>query len=299
MSPILSSRRSRSFCTVLPLVTVAAVTACSSDNRSADDLLATSGGATSLSVSFAGAGASTNAAGNAVLVGTSRDTMVISSVKLVLGNVKVRRSGVAACPDSIAPSTVRGRSSDDRGCSRLDLGPMLLDLPLTGSATSPLTVTVPAGTYSEVEFELDDVRTDARATPAERAFLAANPTFRDRTVEVRGTYRGTAFTFVSDVSADVEFEFEPAMTIEAGKNDNVTVSLDLAAWFRNGSGAILAPTAANQIAIEQNILTAFSAFGDSDRNGQEDAGRGRGRGRGRGSDDGGKSDDKGGSGGNG
>jgi hypothetical protein len=240
----------------------------------------------SLSVSFAASGAAaTNAAGNAVLVGSANDTLVITKVQLVLGNVKLKKSGVTACPDSMAVSTQSGRSSNDRGCSRLDLGPVLADLPLGGSGATALGVTVPVGTYSEIEFELDDVRTDSRATKAERDFLAANPSFDDITVRVTGTYRGTAFTLNSNVSADVEFEFSPPLEIKAGVNDNVTIALDLARWFKTSTGAIIAPTVANRGTINQNILGSFDAFGDRDRDGKEDEGRGRGRGRGRGSDD--------------
>jgi hypothetical protein len=244
------------------------------------------GGATSLSVSFAASGiAATNQAGNAVLVGTSSDTMIISRVQLVLDEVKLKRAGVSACPDSMRISTDRSRSSDDRGCSRLDLGPVLLDLPLSGTSTSPLSVKVPAGTYREIEFELDDVSNGTNASAAERAFVAANPDLRDVSVRVIGTYKGTPFTYTSRPKAEVEFEFSPALEIKDGVNDNVTISLDLAAWFKDGSGAIIAPTIANRLRIDQNILTAFAAYGDRDRNGREDDGRGRGRGRGRNSSD--------------
>jgi hypothetical protein len=238
--------------------------------------LTTDGGVASLSVSFANnsvsAAVATNASGNAVIVGTSSDTMVISKVQLVLGNVKLRRAGVTACPDSIKPSTTSGRSSDDRGCSRLDLGPVLLDLPLGGTSTSPLAVTVPAGSYGEIEFEIDDVRSDSRATPAEAAFLTAHPEFRNTTIRVTGTYKGTAFTFLSRAEAEVEFEFKPALDVKAGVNDNITVALDLSKWFKNASGAILPATVANQTAIDQNITASFSAFGDKDRDGREDGG---------------------------
>jgi hypothetical protein len=242
-------------------------------------------GSTSLSVSFAATGAaSVNAAGNAVIVGTANDTMVISKVQLVLEHVKLRKSGVSACPDSMAPSTSRSRSSDDRGCSRLDLGPSLLDLPLSGTSTSPLAVTVPAGTYREIEFELEDVSTSSRSSQAEKDFLTAHPEFRDVSVRVTGTYKGTAFTFLSHAKAEVEFEFEPALVVQTGVNDNVRIDLDLAAWFKTAAGAVIAPTVTNQTAIDQNIISSFSAFGDRDRDGREDSGRGESRGRGRSGD---------------
>lgn len=260
------------------------LTACGDASQ---DPTSAEGGATSLSVSFVAQGAAlkTNAAGNAVLVGTSADTMVISRVQLVLDKVQLRKSGVAACPDSMSVSSQRGRSSDDRGCSRMDLGPMLLDLPLTGAATSLLGVTVPAGTYRSLEFELDDINTSSRATQAEKDVLVAHPEFRNATVRVTGTYKGTAFTFVSKAQAEVEFEFEPSLVVKAGVNDNVSITLDLGSWFKQASGAVLAPTVANQVAIDQNILNSFSAFGDRDSDGREDSGRGRNRGRGTGKDD--------------
>ena len=265
---------------LLPLAALGLLAACAGDSTTSPAAAAN----TSLSVSFAATGtATTNAAGNAVLVGLEKDTMVITKVQMVLDNVKLRRAGVAACPDSMKTSDTRGRSSDDRGCSRLDLGPMLLDLPLTGASTSPLAVTIPAGSYTAAEFELDDVNTSTRATQAEKDFLTAHPEFRDITVRVAGTYKGTAFTFLSRASAEIEFEFSPALVVQKDVNDNVTISLDLGAWFKNVGGAVLAPTIANQTLIDQNIMKSFNAFGDADRDGHEDGGRGRSHGRDKGS----------------
>jgi hypothetical protein len=243
------------------------------------------GGAATLSVSVAAASADTNRAGNIVVVGTANDTLVLTRVQLVLDEVKLKRAGVSSCPDSMVVSSDSRRSSDDRGCSRLDLGPTLVDLPLGGAAKSALAVTVPAGVYREFEFELDDVRTGANASQADRDFLTAHPEFRDVTVRVTGTLRGTAFTFLSRASAEIEFEFEPALTVQSGVNDNVSVEMDIAAWFKDARGALLTPTVVNQTRIDQNIIQSFSAFGDRDRDGRADSGRGRGRGRGRGGDD--------------
>ncbi len=258
----------------MPVTLLAALAACGGDP------LGSNGGATSLSVSFASAGmVARNAAGNAILVGASSDTLVVAKVQLVLNDVELRRADVTTCPAAIPVSTNRERSSDDGGCSRLDLGPMLVDLPLDSTGASKLAVTIPAGAYREIEFELDKVRTGSSASAAESLFVVAHPEFRDVTVRVTGTYRGAPFTFTSRVEAEVEFEFEPAFVVEAGVNDNITVSLDLGRWFRNETGALLAPTAQNQSRIEQNIVTSFDAFGDRDRDGREDRGRGRGRSR--------------------
>lgn len=269
-----------------PSIALLGLTACAAGSDS--PTAAADGGAANLSVSFAASSpagaATTNANGNVVLVGLAKDTMVITKLEMVLSNVKLRQVGVATCPSSMPASSQRGRSHDAGGCSRLDLGPMLLDMPLGGTSTSPLAVTVPAGTYREFEFELGDIDTKATASQAEKDFLAAHPDFRDVTVRVTGTYKGQAFTFTSKAQTEVEFEFEPALTVETGVNDNVSTTVDLAAWFKDATGAIVAPTVSNQVRIDQNILSSFSAFGDKDRDGKEDSGRRRESGSGHGRD---------------
>lgn len=264
------------------------------------DATAPAGGNSNLSLSFAaqvapagtartmGAGlvpgvslaTGTNAAGNVVLVGAANDTLVITGVQLVLNEVKLRRADVTSCP-AVMPerSGSSERSSDDKGCSRLDLGPMLLDLPLSDAGSSKLAVAIPAGSYREIEFELDRVEGGSGTSATDKAFLAANPDFANRSVRVTGTYKGQAFTFTSKVEAEVEMEFEPAIVVETGSNDNITIALDLARWFRDSAGRLLAPTVENQSRIEQNIATSFDAFGDRDRDGKEDPGRSRTRSR--------------------
>ncbi len=249
------------------------------------DPTASAGGAAALSVSFLGsrgtAAPTAAAAAPLVLTGAPGDTLVIARVQLVLDDVHLKRAGVTACPDSMRVTDDSRRSRDDGGCSRLDLGPTLLDLLPGKETTATLAQGVPAGTYRAMEFEIDDVSSSATASAAERAFLQANPSLRDVSVVVTGTWRGAAFTFTSRARVEMEFEFEPALVVAAGVNDNVTIDIDLSSWFSNGSGGLVAPTLANRVRIDQNILASFSAYGDRDRDGREDGGRGRGRGRGK------------------
>ncbi len=262
-------------CAWLPVALLTGMVACGTA-----DPVGSAGGTTALSLSVASAGVTaTNASGSAIIVGSSADTLVLTKVELVLNDVELRRAGVTTCPDGIVPRVSGERSSDSEGCSRLDLGPMLLEVPLNSAGSSKLAVAIPAGSYRELEFELDKVQVGSSATPAERAFLTQYPDLRDVTVRVTGTYRGAPFTFLSRVEAEVEFEFDPALLVEAGVNDNITISLDLGRWFRDSNGAVLAPSAGNQGRIEQNIVTSFDAFGDRDRDGREDRGRSRERSR--------------------
>ena len=77
------------------LVLLSALTACGDASA---DLTASTGGAASLSVSF-GQSSATSAA---TIVGTAADTMLITSVQLVLSHLKLRRDGIAACADIAA-----------------------------------------------------------------------------------------------------------------------------------------------------------------------------------------------------
>ena len=272
------------------LASLAFLTACGDGSES----LGAAGGATSLSVSFNSRAADSTAPANRPMVVTAgTDSMVISRVQLVVDEFEMEREDSndrSSCSSSDTKRAQGDRSTDDGSCSRLDRGPFLFELPLGGARTA-LAVTVPAGKYDEFELELDavddsidDDDDDDDDSAAKRAFLAANPSFRNVSVRVEGTYRGAPFVYTGRPEVELEYEFEPALVIEAGVNDNITVDVDLARWFRGTTGALLAPTAANRSLIDRNIVSSFKAFADRNRDGREDDGRGRSRRRG-GSDD--------------
>ncbi len=248
--------------------------------------LGAAGGATALSVSFSGSSTAAAApAGQPLTVAAGSDTMVINRVQLVVDEFEMERDDdddTSSCAASDTRRASSDRSTDDGSCSRLDRGPFLFELPL-GAARSALSVTVPAGRYEEFELELDavddsaDDDDDADDLAAKRAFLVANPAFRNVSVRVEGSYRGAPFVFTSRPEIEFEFEFEPSLVVEAGVNDNITVGVDVSSWFRNAAGAIVAPIAANRAIVDRNILSSIHAFGDRNRDGREDDGRGRSR----------------------
>lgn len=259
---------------VVPLAIAGVLLTACGDN--AGSLTDARGGATALSVSFTAASAdSTAPAGRPLVIAVGADTMIISRVQMVVDEFEMEREGSSSCPDSMRVSDDDGRSSDDGDCSRLDRGPILFELPLGSATRQALSVTVPAGRYDEFELEIDDVDGDAGDSAAERAFIAANPAFRNVSVRVEGTYRGAPFVFTSRPDVELEFEFEPSLVIEGGVNDNVTIDVDLARWFTDASGRLVAPTAVNRSLIDGNIVSSISLFGDRNRDGREDDGRSR------------------------
>ena len=215
--------------------------------------------------------ASVAAAAGPVVVGTSNDTLVIESVRVVLDNVRLRKTGVAACLDSIKPAAVDRTASDVAGCARLDLGAMVVDVPLTARDTAPISAKIPAGSYRAAKFLLRRVRTGPESTARDSAILKTNPEMAGASIRVAGKYRDTAFVFFSRASAEVEFEFEPPLVVTADSPDNLTISVHPSRWFVGPNGAILNPKVdASRGMINALIRSAFEAFGDRRREGHGD-----------------------------
>ena len=260
------------------------------------------GSAERVSLSFAARGTSTSTSAAAVGAGqvgritVGSDEIVITKAQLVLKEVELKLArGLSTCgADSSSSSSSssgddrgRGRGSDD--CDEVEQGPVLVDLPLTGEAQQRFDVTVPAGSYRELELELQKPDDD---TQRDRDFRAAHPEFARTSVRVEGTYNGRAFVYSARVGAKMELGFSPPIVVDAA-GTNVTVRIDVSTWFRSSSGALIDPQTANagganEAAVAANIQRSFEAFGDRDRNGRRDDGSdddGSGDRRGRGSDD--------------
>lgn len=244
--------------TGLTLCVMAGATACTDSTGPASSPVSLSFSTKTLNSS----GASMQANGSAfdVAVTDGGNTLVITRVQMVLREIELKQSNTVACPDVVSSS------SDD--CEELSIGPLLLDLPLSTAVLTPVSVSIPAGTYRELELELHKPGDDAR----DQAFKTANPAFADMSIRVQGTYNGQVFVFTSRVSEEMELEFNPPLTIgETG--GNVTVQIDVAAWFRSASGAVIDPATANigglnEGIVKTNIKASFHALEDDDRDGK-------------------------------
>lgn len=162
--------------------------------------------------------------------------------------------------------------SDDE-CEEFEVGPFLLELPLDGTVDQVFTIEVRPDTYDELEFEIHKPGDD---TPEERDFVLANPDFDDVSIRVEGTWNGTAFVFLQDLNAEQEIEFaSPLVVAEGAAPLNVTLSLDISGWFKNGSGGLIDPATANkggenEDVVEANIERSIEIFEDDDRDGEDD-----------------------------
>jgi hypothetical protein len=186
------------------------------------------------------------------------NTLIITKAQLVIRKMNLKQSVTTTCPDDDATHA---------DCNEVKLGPMLVDLPLTATASTAITATVPEGTYNEIEFQIHrptNANTDA-------TFVAANPNFANSSIRLEGTYNGTAFVFTSTMSQSIELDFGSPVIIDAD-NKNVTIALDIDSWFKI-NGVVVNPTSANpgqpnEQAVTQNIRASLHAFEDDDHNGR-------------------------------
>jgi hypothetical protein len=192
------------------------------------------------------------------------NTLVIDQVQLVLREIELKRvDATLDCGDA---------SGGHDACEQLELGPILLDLPLggTGGAARSFSVAVAPGSYREVEFEIHKPSHDDDA-----AFVQAHPEFDGVSARVAGSYNGEPFVFTTDLSAEEEIELSPPLVTTDGAATELTVFVDLDRWFRDGAGTLVdprtaAPGGANEGLVEQNIQSTLHAFEDENEDGADD-----------------------------
>lgn len=190
------------------------------------------------------------------------NTLIITKAELVLREIELERQDVASC--NVEPKP--------QGCEDFEVGPVLIDLPLGAGTAQQVTVDIPPGTYTEVKFEIHKVSGD---DPRDSTFRRLHPDFLDKSIRVQGTFNGTAFTYVSDLSVEQELEFaKPLVITDTTTATNLTIRVVLADWFRSASGGLLDPATANrgqpnESLVKDNIKRSMKAFEDRDRDGDE------------------------------
>ncbi len=206
------------------------------------------------------------------------NTLVIEKVEMVVKEVELKlASGDGTCGDGASGSGVALSSDDsldtDEDCEELESGPYLLDLPLSGGATSVVTVDVVPGTYNEFEFKIHKPEDD----DSNAAFLAAHPDFDGVSIRVTGTWNGTAFTYTSDLDAEQETALVPPLVVTETGTADFTLFIDIGTWFRFGDGSLIDPSSANkgganEGTVKSNIENSFQSFEDEDHDGSDDHG---------------------------
>jgi hypothetical protein len=249
-------------------IMASAIAACSSDVTGANlhpvKLSVTSNVSTA-------AASSSSALKSDLAVGPAGD-LVLTKIQVVLDKIELNESETSSCVAEIEASDAASGQHGEAGmeCEDVSRDPVIVDIPLDATLATAINVPLTAGTYSKLEAKLEPARDGATA------FNSANPTLVGKSVRVEGTFKGTPFVFTSAVRSGLEMEFNPPLVIDA-TTTNATVSIDIAKWFLDSSGAVIDPGTATAgtdalSRIEDNIRRSFHAFEDDDESGTDDHG---------------------------
>jgi hypothetical protein len=200
-----------------------------------------------------------------VTIGAGTSSLVISKAQLLARRIELAPADAAGCAGTEESSDEDSSGGD--GCAEVETGPTLIDLPLDATTKTSISAAVPAGSYRALEMRIGPITSGNRSSSA---FVVAHPEFKDVSVRIEGTYNGQAFVFTAPVNASVESAFSTPVTVDAN-NPNVTIAIDIASWFSDGSGGTLDPSnSANGPRISGNIARSFHAFEDDDHDGHDD-----------------------------
>lgn len=214
-----------------------------------------------------------------ILAGCEKDPMSGTSGNLKL-SIKAMSGALAKETDAQAQqvtitsaqvviSEIEIESTSEDSLDFVSEIPLIVNLNLAGTMTQISTISVPYGTYDEIEVEICKLDT------SDGQGYTTNPNLQNRTIFVSGYVEGDSnavFTFTSAIKLEQEQEFNPPLVIDASSpNTNVVLTIDATTWFSDGAGGYLDPRLPqNQKAIERNIKASIKAFEDDDDDGKDD-----------------------------
>ena len=262
---------------ILPFLAAAVLASCS--QRS-----------TALKVSARGASAPAAVAAGSLVV---NDQISIDRVRIAVRQLTLE-DGTCAPPSGMASAgmssgsgaTSSGGSSasgdedaeDDADECEVATGPFVADLAgdqLAGGLQPVFQTQVPAGTYRELEVEIAPLAdTVTGAGDLGGSSVVVNGSFTHQ-VTTGGTTTTVTDPFVISVTARVEIERETQITVAAdGTVPNVTLTIDWAKWFTDGTRALDPTNPADAATIAANIARSLDAFEDDDQDGMDDEAEG-------------------------
>lgn len=140
-------------------------------------------------------------------------------------------------------------------CAEFEAPPTFVQLPLSSGAVDAASAAIPVGTYTELEFEVENLETDEDDDTAKRqqitdllaSIRATHPDFPDKaSMVVEGTFtptgaaESTQFRAYFDAEIEVEMRLDPALTIsDAGASRALTVDVQPALWFERADGTVM------------------------------------------------------------
>ncbi len=225
-----------------------------------------------------------SSSGQSLTLSDTTDTLVLKSVQVVVRRIELARADTSCAPSyeqdgQGSEGDMMGRHRDhmggwgNDGCQEVKVGPVLVDVPLDGKMKKVFVEQLPSGTYNGVELQIHSpVSTDS----TDAAFLANHPDFDSVSVKVEGTYDDSAFTYTHRIEARQAYRLDPPMVVTPDStSSNLTLRVDVGAWFVRRDGTLIDPSMAASGAPDEhlvawNIVRSLWTFKDDNHDGHRD-----------------------------
>lgn len=237
---------------LIPGLLLAAIVSC--DNGTGPD------GPANLTVAFATAPATTAAASppssaegawsaaNVTATGTN-GTLTITDIWVVVDKFKLEGADDACLP--VDDDDEDDDELDD--CEEFEAPPALVSIPVDGGALDVITATVPVGTYTKLEWEIEDIDLDdvdededelSDVAGAIETEFGPGVWPAEASMAVMGTFDDgeTVTPFITFFDAEIEVELglvPPLAMTEAGASRELTIVLAPATWFQLSDGTVM------------------------------------------------------------
>jgi hypothetical protein len=136
------------------LVTIVALTSCSDPNapgalvairfRTGSSVVSAARAGSPLSFSLM------NGVQDVVVTG-SNGTLTITDIRLIVDELELEGAEAGDCPDD---------GEQQAGCEEIEIGPLAAQVPVNGQPVTVASDAIPPGSYTELEFEVEDLEVD-------------------------------------------------------------------------------------------------------------------------------------------
>lgn len=230
---------------------------------------------------------STASSGQSMTLSDTTDTLVLSSVQIVVRQIELAQADTSCSPSYEEDAQgsegdtmgVRHEHGDHMGewghdgCQEVKVGPVLVDVPLDGQVRQVFAAQLPAGTYDGAELR---IHSPVPADSTDAAFLADHPSFDSVSVRVQGTYDDSAFTYTHRIEARQAYRLNPPLVVTPDSGaSNLTLRVDVGAWFVRRDGTLIDPAMASaggedEHLVAWNIVRSLWTFKDDNHDGRCD-----------------------------
>ncbi len=164
-------------------------------------------------------------------------------------------SAVQLTSAQVVISRIRVKSVGEDTLDFKSTAPIVVNLDVNGAQQSIGTLSLPAGSYNQTRFRIDQLDS------LDGAVFTANPSMQNISIRVAGYVNGmidSSFVWSTSLDEEQVFEHLTAFTVVAGQTTGLSFHFDNSKWFVDQQGAILDPRdGQNQSQIENNVKNAF------------------------------------------